>query len=152
MNNIEYRNTLYEVNEVFGILDKSLVDKLPKDLVEKIAAQKAKKHDFKLDYTKPLKDQKLLKTTRQFLSGLYLTYWAEEQDKIKMRKRMLENERKQYEYFEKNYKESIFNPENAKVTENTTTIPVKDEFAMIEKTEDNFFKKFWTKITSFFNK
>lgn len=152
MNNVEYRNTLYEVNEVFGILDKSLVEKLPKDLVEKIAAQKAKKHDFKLDYTKPLKDQKLLKTTRQFLSGLYLTYWAEEQDKIKMRKRMLENERKQYEYFEKNYKESIFNPENAKVIENTTTIPVKDEFAMIEKTEDNFFKRFWAKLTSFFNK
>ena len=27
MNNVEYRNTLYEVNEVFGILDKSLVEK-----------------------------------------------------------------------------------------------------------------------------
>lgn len=151
MNNIEYRNTLYEVNEVFGILDKSLIDKLPKDLVEKIVAQKAKKHDFKLDYTKPLKDQKLLKTTRQFLSGLYLTYWAEEQDKIKMRKRMLENERKQYENFEKNYKESIFYNETPNSVSNQS-IPVAEEFAMIEVEEDGFFKKLWSRFLNLFSK
>ena len=150
MNNIEYKNTLYEVNEVFGILDKSLVEKLPKDLVDKIVTQKAKKHDFKLDYTKPLKEQKLMKTTRQFLSGLYLTYWAEEQDKIKMRKRMLENERKQHEYFEKNYKESIFYNE-AVITEQTN-IPVKNEFAMVKVEEEGFFKKLWTKFASLFSK
>ena len=150
MNNVEYRNTLYEVNEVFGILDKSLVEKLPKDLLEKIAAQKAKKHDFKLDYTKPLKEQKLMKTTRQFLSGLYLTYWAEEQDKIKMRKRMLENERKQYENFEKNYRESIFY--NETTSEEKTNTPVASEFAMVEVEEDGFFRKLWAKFTSLFSK
>lgn len=151
MNNVEYRNTLYEVNEVFGILDKSLVEKLPKDLVEKIAAQKAKKHDFKLDYTKPLKEQKLLKTTKQFLSGLYLTYWAEEQDKIKMRKRMLENERKQYENFEKNYKESVFYNETP-ASVSTQSIPVREEFAMIEVEEDGFFKKLWSRFLNLFSK
>ena len=148
MNNVEYRNTLYEFNEVLGILDKSLVEKLPEDLVNKISAQKAQKHNFKLDYTKPLKDQKLLKTTRQFLSGLYLTYWADEQEKIKMRKRMLENERKQYEYFEKNYKESIFY--NEPISTTSTNIPVPNEFAIIEVKEEGFFKKLWAKITTLF--
>ena len=66
-----------------------------------------------------------------------------------MRKRMLENERKQYENFEKNYKESIFYNETSPST-SVQSIPVKEEFAMIEVEEEGFFKKLWAKFTSLF--
>lgn len=151
MNNIEYRNTLYEVNEIFGALDKDLINQVPSQLIDKIKANKSENYNFKLDPTKTLKEQKLLKTTKEFLAGLYLTYWADEQEKNNMKKRMLENERRQQEEFDKNFKESIFNPDKPKAETQETTTAVAPEVAMVEK-KDNPFKTFLGKILGFFNK
>lgn len=150
MNDIEYRNTLYEVNEIFGALDKDLINQVPAQLIDKIKTNKSENYNFKLDPTKPLKEQKLLKTTKEFISGLYLTYWADEQEKNNMKKRMLENERRQQEEFDKNFKESIFHnpPKEATPVINE---PVKIEAAMIE-TKANPFKTFLKKITDFFSR
>ena len=152
MNNAEYRNTLYEVSEVFGALDQKLMNKLPKELVEKIIANKAEKHSFKMDYKKPLKEQNFMKTTKEFLAGLYLTYWADEKEKNSMKKRMLENEKRQLENFERNYKENIFASSNQVTANEVKSVPVADDFVMIEVEEDGFFKKLWSRFLNLFSK
>ncbi len=151
MNETDYRNALYEVNEIFGALDQSLVEKVPEKLIDKIKSNKSENYAFKLDLTKPLKDQKLLKTTKEFLAGLYFSYWADEQEKNNMKKRMLENERRQQEEFDKNFKESIFNPENQKIANEKVSVAAETENAMVEVNE-NYFKKFMNKLVNFFSR
>lgn len=151
MNESDYKNALYEVNEIFGALDQSLVEKVPQKLIDKIKSNKSENYTFKLDLTKPLKEQNLLKTTKEFLAGLYFTYWADEQEKNNMKKRMLENERRQQEEFDKNFKESIFNPDNQRAEEMKSFDTLKSETAMTEVNE-NYFKKFMNRIINFFSK
>lgn len=154
MNNVEYKNTLYEVNEVFKSLDKNLLEKLPEELIKRIASEKSEKHTFAIDFDKPLKEQNFLKTTREFLAGLYLTYWADPIEKNNMKKRMIENERKQLEEYEKNYGSNVLNDNSEK--ENTAqeaiSEPVQDAFVMLEVEEDGFWSRLWFKFKNLFKK
>ena len=68
-----------------------------------------------------------------------------------MKKRMLENERRQQEEFDKNFKESIFNPENQKIANEKVSVDAETENAMVEVNE-NYFKKFMNKLVNFFSR
>ena len=96
MTDIEYRNTLSEVSEILKIMDDSLAQKIPKKLKDEIETNKSSNHNFVYDLRLGLQEQKIMKTTEQYLTMLYLRYWCTENEKKEVLEAMNENEKKKF--------------------------------------------------------
>ena len=136
MTNIMYKNTLFEVSTILKFVDKSLVEKIPQKVRNNIEINKSNDHIFNYDESKSLHEQKMLKTTEQYLTMLFLRYIASEDEKTEVLKAMNENEkiyqekqREQYnsENLFKN-KTQIIKEEKELVNENTSMIKYKETF------------------------
>ena len=136
MTNIMYKNTLFEVSTILKFVDKSLVEKIPQKVRNNIEINKSNDHIFNYAESKSLHEQKMLKTTEQYLTMLFLRYIASEDEKTEVLKAMNENEkiyqekqREQYnsENLFKN-KTQIIKEEKELVNENTSMIKYKETF------------------------
>ena len=136
MTNIMYKNTLFEVSTILKFVDKSLVEKIPQKVRNNIEINKSNDHIFNYDESKSLHEQKMLKTTEQYLTMLFLRYIASEDEKTEVLKAMNENEkiyqekqREQYnsENLFKN-KTQIIKEEKELVNENNSMIKYKETF------------------------
>ena len=103
MTNVEYRKTLYEMSEILKILDIELVQKIPESIIDIIEKDKDITHEFKLDYTKKLEEQKLLETTEMFLTMLCLKFWCNEEQKKELLAKIVSNEKEYQAYLEKEF-------------------------------------------------
>ncbi|MBR0350288.1 MAG: hypothetical protein IJH76_00415 [Clostridia bacterium] len=154
MTDVEYRNSLYELSEIFKILDKSLIAKIPQGLKDIIAKEKSTNYNFKLDYSKKLSEQKLSETTELFLTTLHLKYWCNEEEKQQILNAMRENENKYQEELREQYnpdnlfKNKYNSVENNNIKEQSTT----QQMQMIEYQEESILKRIINKIKSLFKK
>lgn len=153
MTDVEYKNTLYEVDEVLSILDKSLIEKIPESIRNYIKLNKAKYYNFKLDHSKKLSEQKLLKTTEQYLTMLYLKFICNEKEKQEVLEVMAENERKYKEELTQKYHSNVDNNNFPKIEkeiskEKENIIAKSNEISIIPK-KDNLFRKIINKIKAF---
>ena len=141
-----YSNVATEVLEVLKKSDEDVLQKIPNSVIDDIEAFSNKEHHCELDLEKPLEEQQLLPETLDVLAGIYVKYYATEEEK----KEFYSKIEKEFEVPEikniKSYDEmfSKFN-QNENVVENKQT-----EIQVIE--EDSWFKKVINKIVSFFRK
>ena len=154
MTDIEYSNSLFELNEILKILDNNLVKKIPESLINLINNDKSTSYDFHLDYSKPLSEQKLSETTQLLLTSILLKYWCNEEEKQQILIAMRENENKHQEELKEKYNPNdLFkNKSNTFVNNNTQEQCVEQQMQMIEYKQESWIKKLFSKIKNFFKK
>lgn len=93
MTDMQYKNTLYEVDEVLKLLNEDLVTKIPLTVREYIRNNKAKYYKFEVEKNKKISEQKIMKTTEQYLSMLYLKFICNENEKNIVLEKMINNKK-----------------------------------------------------------
>lgn len=94
---VNYSNVLTETSEILGYFDKSLLKKIPNNLIEKIKANANSQYKFTYDTTKELNDQKIMQETKDLISAIYLKYCCSKQEQQQLIEICKENERKELE-------------------------------------------------------
>ena len=107
MENIEYSNSLYQINEILKYVTPNLKARIPKKVISYIENNKSKDFNWKIDKTMSLEKQNLLPTTKELLTVLYRDYMCDDIEKKKLNKILNENEIKYQNYMREKY-----NPDN----------------------------------------
>ena len=63
MENIEYSNSLYQINEIIKYMTPNLKARIPKKFISYFENNKSKDYNWKIDEAIPLEKQNLLPTT-----------------------------------------------------------------------------------------
>ena len=71
-----YEKACTELTEIFKYLPEKTVTKIPSYVVKAIEHNRDFTYDFKIDETKPFKDQKFMYQTYLLLAVIYRDYWA----------------------------------------------------------------------------
>lgn len=117
--------------------------KIPKGLICHFEDFKNSEYTCDFDYTKPLKELKLLEETKGLIGMICLNYWCDTtQKKQQLLKTMNANELKYQEELKK-----IYNIDN--IFDNKKTI-YRQEKSLIEVKEKNFIAKLLEKIRKLF--
>lgn len=149
MENIEYLNSLYQVDEILKYIKPNLKARIPKRVISYFTNNKSKDFNWKIDKTLPLEEQELLPTTKEILSILYKDYMCDEIDKIKLDQILNENERKYQEELRKKYDpDNLFKnkQKNAEYIEN------QQEDTKIATYKESLLRKILNKIKLIFSK
>lgn len=149
MENIEYSNSLYQINEILKYVTPNLKARIPKKVISYIENNKAKDFNWKIDKTMPLEKQNLLSTTKELLTVLYRDYMCDDIEKKKLNEILNENEIKYQNYMREKY-----NPDNIfKNRQKTVEYTEKTkENAEIVAYKESFFSKIISKIKLIFHK
>ena len=145
-----YRNTLFEVSTILKQLDKYLVEKIPKDVRENIELNKSNDYIYNYDESKSLHEQKMLKTTEQYLTMLFLRYIASEDEKNEVLRAMHENEKLYQKKQREQYNPDVLFNKKSEITLKENEII--DETTLSIKYKESLFTKIVNKLKSFFNK
>lgn len=149
MENIEYSNSLYQINEIIKYMTPNLKARIPKKFISYFENNKSKDYNWKIDEAIPLEKQNLLPTTKEILTVLYKDYICDDIEKVKLEKMLSNNEIK--------YKEELrekYNPNNIfknKEKEVVDTITENKNTSVVARKE-SFFSKIISKIKLFFHK
>lgn len=150
MEEIEYSNSLYQVNEILKYMAPNLKARIPKRIISYFENNKSKNYSWSIDKSLPLESQDLLTPTKEILTLLYRDYICDDIERIKIQKTLSENDIKyQKELKEKYNPDNIFKnkQKNIKVTEKET-----QDTTSMSTCRESFFIKIIDKIKLFFHK
>lgn len=105
--NEDYAKAYKEVLEILKYMPIESVRKIPQKLLKALEKNQDNSYYYKIDETKSLKDQVILKETKAILANLYRDYWATESQ----RKEILQDENRERIGMESKKREQ-YNPEN----------------------------------------
>ena len=71
MENIEYSNSLYQINEILKYMEPNLKARIPKKFISYFENNKSQEYNWNIDKSLPLEKQDLLPTTKEILAVLY---------------------------------------------------------------------------------
>ena len=134
-----------EINEILGYLPKEYVEKIPIKL--RTFFYKIRKVDYesKINPNKQLDEQELKSKTKILLTIIYRNYWCNEEEREKLDKILIENDKNNEEKLRE-----IYNPENIfklkKVSEEKVET-IEENLHLVLK--QNLFAKAWNCIKSF---
>ena len=164
-----FPNAYKEAYTILKLVDEKDLELIPEDFMNMIKRNMNTEHEFYYDPNLKLDEQGVLKETKSILSYIYLHYWAtEEQEKSikeKFRQDLYEEEERKKEQYnvdnifshredakEENTVESIEEDKTENITDNIEEkieeVPQNEQ--LIEKKEENIFKKIINKIKSWF--
>ena len=83
---------LTELSEIFMYTSNDIVSQIPKEILNSIESNKDNNYKFKYDITKDFEEQNLMELTKQILSGIYLAYCCNQQEKQELLKTLRKNE------------------------------------------------------------
>lgn len=159
MTNVEYGRTLSEVSIILNNMDEFLVNKIPEKLRKKIEEDKSQSYKFEYDSNKSLSEQKMLKTTKLYLTMLFLRFFCTEDEKKETLEIMKENESKYQSELQEKQKmystDNIFKKdkiENDLINNDEiekVEVEEKDDVQMVVYKE-NVFVKIFAKIKNIF--
>ncbi|MFQ9263573.1 MAG: hypothetical protein ACLSG7_07005 [Clostridia bacterium] len=107
MENIEYSNSLYQINEILKYMEPNLKSRIPKKFISYFENNKSQKYNWTIDKSLPLEKQDLLPTTKEILTVLYKDFICDDEERVKLEKTLSNNEIKYQEELKEKY-----NPEN----------------------------------------
>lgn len=152
-----YSNVLTETSEILNYFDKSILEKIPQKLIDKIQESKNNEYHFQYDKSKTLVEQKIMQETKDLISAIYLMYCCDGEQRQQLLDICKENERKSMEYLNQNYDASeLFKNRKENIKENavekieSTENDVNNKIAIIE--EEKWYNKLYARIKSFFNR
>lgn len=145
---VQRREAYTELLEVLNRVDKSLVNKIPKELLNYFKQYKSNEYEYIYDENLPLSDQKLSHITLSLLAMINLNYWCEDEEhKQELLKKYNDNEIKYQEKLRKKYNfDNIFKDRQVKYE------PVAENMQMVEYKKVTWYKKIFEKILSIFKK
>lgn len=149
MENIEYSNSLYQINEILKYVTPNLKARIPKKVISYIQNNKSKDFNWKIDKALPLEKQELLPTTRELITVLYKDYMCDDIARLKLNKVLKENQIKyENEVREKYNPDNIFKERNRSYETNKRTIENNE----IVSYKESFLSKIINKLKSYFYK
>lgn len=149
MENIEYSNSLYQINEIIKYMAPNLKARIPKRILSYIETNKSKEFDWQIDKTLPLEKQDLLQTTKEILTVLYKDYMCNDVERIKLEEKLNDNERKYQEELRQKYNpDNIFKDKTKEVVDKITV----NEKTSVVTYKESFFSKIINKIRLIFHK
>lgn len=135
MENIEYSNALYQINEILKYMAPNLKARIPKKFISYFENNKSQEYNWTIDKSLPLEKQYLLPTTKEILTVLYKDFICDDMERVKLEKTLNSNELKYQEELRKKYNpDNIFedrqkNTEYAKIqTKDTKIVTYKESF------------------------
>ncbi len=145
-----YGNVAAELLEIFKYLERTIKEKIPVDLEQKLIELRNESYVFKIDKTKSLNDQNILPETRQILSMIYLKYCCSEEESAdilkKKKSKDLEIENiKREKYSVDNIFDSKENVETQEEPSNMEMIVYNETTSIYQKIIHKI-KLFWKKI------
>lgn len=149
MENIEYSNSLYQINEIIKYMTPNLKARIPKKFISYFENNKSKDYNWKIDEAIPLEKQNLLPTTKEILTVLYKDYICDDIERVELEKTLSNNEIKYQEELREKY-----NPDNIfknKTKEVVDTV-VENESTSVVAYKESLFSKIISKIKLFFHK
>ena len=143
---VNYSNVLTETSEILKYFDKSLLQKIPKKLIENIKTNVNHQYDFTYNVNKKLNEQEIMQETKDLISAIYLMYCCDKNEQQKLINICRENENlntkiQVKELFADKKKEKIL-IENNEVTNN---LPQKIE-------TQYWYQILYNKVRNFINK
>lgn len=149
MENIEYSNSLYQINEILKYISPNLKARIPKKVISYFENNKSTDFNWNIDKTQPLEKQDLLPTTKELLAVLYRDYLCNDIEKVELDKKLALNEKVYQEKLREKY-----NPDNIfkdrQKDSNFTQVQTED--IAIAPYKESFFSKIISKFKLFFHK
>ena len=137
----DYSKIYKELYEIFKYIAKEEIAKIPKNIIDEIEEKKDENYNYKVTHIDDFENQYMHKETKAFLTVLYRDYWANEEE----RKRIKEQEHIEYINREAELSKNI-----NEIFQNDKKIDKKSNDAIIVFKE-SFFGKIIKKIISLFN-
>lgn len=138
----EYKEAIAETLDILYNSDKYIINKIPKKLIDFFEENKSQTYKSNLDYNQEITEMNLKPKTKSIISMLYLNYICDKDEKIKLRKKMEQNEKVYQEILSKKYSTENLFSKNKKIKNNIETDMIK--------TEESNFKKILIKIKKIF--
>ena len=91
MENIEYSNSLYQINEILKYMEPNLKSRIPKKFISYFENNKSQKYNWTIDKSLPLEKQDLLPTTKEILTVLYKDFICDDEERVKLEKTLSNN-------------------------------------------------------------
>lgn len=148
MENVEYANSLYQINEILKCIEPGLKNKIPKKFISYFENNKSQEYNWTIDKSIPLEEQDLLPTTKEILTLLYKNFICDDIKRAKLEKVLTNNEIKYQEELREKYNPDNIFKNNQNSIEHTE---VQKENIEITPYKENFFSKIIRKIKSIFH-
>ena len=133
----EYAEAYAEIDEILGYLPDEYVNKIPVKLREFYKKEKDKEYVSKIDPYKTLDNQKIKPKTKTLLIIIYREYWCNEEEKNRLDKVLIENDKK----YETKLREK-YNPDNIfKKKNNSQKVEKTREVALVTYENNIWYKK-----------
>ena len=149
MENIEYSNALYQINEILKYMAPNLKARIPKKFISYFENNKSQEYNWTIDKSLPLEKQDLLPTTKEILTVLYKDFICDDMERVKLEKTLNSNELKYQEELRKKYNPDNIFKNRQKLTENVEN---KTNDTKIVPYKENFLRKIISKIKLIFHK
>ena len=150
MVSVEYSEAIVEVLEILEYSEDSIVEKIPKSLIEFWQRNKSQTYIPNLDHNKSINKMNLKSKTRSIITMIYLNYLCDDEEKSNINLILKDNEKKyQQELRDKYNPDNVFkiDEQKIKVERNETA----DNLAMVEYKE-TIFEKIFSFIKEVFHK
>ena len=149
MENIEYSNSLYQINEILKYMEPNLKARIPKKVISYFENNKSQEYSWTIDKALPLEKQDLLPTTKEILTVLYRDFICDDIERVKLEKTLSDNEIKYQEELREKYNPDNIFKDRQKATETTEKL---EENIEIVAYKESFFSKIISKIKLIFHK
>lgn len=149
MENIEYSNALYQINEILKYMAPNLKARIPKKFISYFENNKSQEYNWTIDESLPLEKQDLLPTTKEILTVLYKDFICDDMERVKLEKTLNSNELKYQEELRKKYNPNNIFEDRQKNTE-YAEIQMKDTKIVTYK--ESFLSKIISRIKLIFHK
>ena len=149
MENIEYSNSLYQINEILKYMEPNLKARIPKKFISYFENNKSQEYNWNIDKSLPLEKQDLLPTTKEILAVFYKDFICDDVERVKLEKTLSNNEIKYQEELRKKYNPDNIFKDRQKSTEYVETQKENTEIATYK---ESFFSKIISKIKLIFHK
>lgn len=149
MENIEYSNALYQINEILKYMAPNLKARIPKKFISYFENNKSQEYNWTIDESLPLEKQDLLPTTKEILTVLYKDFICDDMERVKLEKTLNSNELKYQEELRKKY-----NPDNIfeDRQKNTEYAEIQTKDTKIVTYKESFLSKIISRIKLIFHK
>lgn len=124
-----YDRVLIQTKEILKYFEKDLLDKIPKELIEKLNSVDSTEYQFDFDKNKRLNDPRILNETKEFISAIFMQYCCNEEEREKLNKICIENDKKKTKHFDA---ETVLKEEK-KIKSNNLPITVEEKVPLYKR-------------------
>lgn len=108
-----------EVKEILNNMKDEDIKQIPESFIEIIEKNCAQNYNFKIDYSKKLDEQYILRETKIILAYIFLNYWSTQEQKIKIEQKLKNDIIRADEEKKKKYQVDVFKNENQVIVNET---------------------------------